>query len=237
MLLNVFLWTLLLTSWAVGESYARRLWPEKMIAIDSFLNKKFFTLKSGQSMLHGGAVGFIVALVYLLIFNLLTGKGSDLLQVSLGWHDVYPYYVPVLSVILNVILFSLLFEIVFRFFIINVAYQRWKNKWLAIGISSVVSIVGYSLFSAYPDISSYPLNILFSVSCGLFFGWLYFKYDLLTVIAAQASANLVFYSLPLFASTSDWHLVSRNVLILLAVIPIGQIIYSYYKKQTFELSS
>jgi stage II sporulation SpoE-like protein/CAAX prenyl protease-like protein len=237
LLVNVFLGTLLLTSWAVGESYARRLWPEKMIALDSFLNKKFFTLKTGQSMLHGGAVGFIVAVIYLALFSLLTGKGSEVAQVSLGWGDVYPYYIPVLSVILNVIMFSLLFEIVFRFFIINVAYQRWKNKWLAIGISSILSIVGYSLFSAYPVISSYPLNILFSLSCGVFFGWLYFKYDLLTVIAAQAAANLVFYALPLFATTADWHIVSGNVLILLAIIPIGQILYSFYKKQTFEISN
>lgn len=237
LLVNVFLGTLLLTSWAVGESYARRLWPEKMIAIDSVLNKRFFTLKTGQSMLHGGAVGFVVAVIYLALFNFLTGKGSDFVQVSLGWNDIYPYYLPALSVILNVILFSLLFEIVFRFFIINVAYQRWKNKWLAIGISAIVSIVGYSLFSAYPDISSYPLNILFSLSCGLFFGWLYFKYDLLTVIAAQAAANLVFYALPLFATTADWHIVSGNVLILLAIIPVAQILYSFYKKQTFEISN
>ena len=237
LLVNVFLGTLLLTSWAVGESYARRLWPDKMIAIDSILNKKFFTLKTGQSMLHGGAVGFVVAVVYLVIFNFLTGKGSDFVQVSLGWSDVYSYYIPVVSVILNVILFSLLFEIVFRFFIINITYQKWRKKWLAIGISSVVSVVGYSLFSAYPDISSYPLNILFSLSCGLFFGWLYFKYDLLTVIAAQAAANLVFYSLPLFATTADWHIVSGNVLIFLALIPIAQIIYSFYKKQEFQVSN
>ncbi len=237
LLQNVFLGTLLLTSWAVGESYARSLWPEKMISLDSFLNKKFFTLKTGQSMLHGGAVGFIVAVFYLIVFNLLTGKGSDFIQVTLGWSDVYQYYIPVVSVILNVILFSLLFEIVFRFFIINITYQRWHNKWLAIGISSVISIVGYSLFAAYPDISSYPLNILFSLICGVFFGWLYFKYDLLTVIAAQAAANLVFYALPLFASTADWHIVSGNTLILLAIIPIAQIIYSYYRKQEFQLAN
>ena len=237
LLVNVFLGTLLLTSWAVGESYARRLWPDKMIAIDSILNKKLFTLKTGQSMLHGGAVGFVIAVVYLTTFNMLTGKGSDLVQVSLGWSDVFPYYIPVVSVILNVILFSLLFEIVFRFFIINIAYQRWHNKWLAIGISAVVSIIGYSLFSAYPNISSYPLNILFSLICGVFFGWLYFKYDLLTVIAAQAAANLVFYALPLFATTADWHIVSGNVLILLAIIPIGQIIYSFYRKQEFHLEN
>jgi hypothetical protein len=237
LLVNVFLGTLLLTSWSVGESYARSLWPEKMIAIDSFLNKKFFTLKTGQSMLHGGAVGFIVAVIYLGLFNLLTGKGSEYIQVSLGWGDIYQYYIPVVSVILNVILYSLLFEIVFRFFIINIAYQRWHNKWLAIGISAVVSIVGYSLFSAYPVISSYPLNILFSLLCGVFFGWLYFKYDLLTAIAAQAAANLVFYALPLFATTAEWHIVSGNVLMFLAIIPVSQIIYSFYRKQEFQLEN
>ena len=128
-----------------------------------------------------------------------------------------------------------MFEIVFRFFIINITYQRWRRKWLAIGISTVVSIVGYYLFSGYPNLSSYPLNILFSLVCGLFFGWLYFKYDLLTVIAAQAAANLIFHTFPLFATTADWHIVSRNILILLAIIPIALVIYSLYRKQEFQL--
>jgi len=233
---NVFLGILLLTSWAVGESYARSLWPEKLISVDSLLNKKFFTLKTGQSMLQGGTVGFVIAAVYLALFNLLTGKGSEYIQVSLGWSDVYQYYIPAVSVILDVVLFSLLFEIVFRFFIINITYQRWHKKWLSIGISSVISIVGYFLFSGYPDISSYPLNLLFSLICGIVFGWLYFKYDLLTVIAAQITTNLVFYSLPLFATTADWHIVSGNVIIFMALIPIAQIIYSFYKQQDFQIS-
>lgn len=234
---NVFLGILLLTSWAVGESYARSLWPEKLNSIDSVLNKKFFTLKTGNSMLHGGAIGFIVAVIYLLLFNFLTGKGSDYIQVELSLSDIYQFYFPALSVVINVLLFSLIFEIVFRFFIINITYQKWRKKWLSIGISSIVSIIGYNLFSSYPVISSYPLNLLFAITCSVFFGWLYFKYDLLTVIAAQAAANLVFYSFPLFATSADWHIVSRNVLILLALIPIIQVIISFYRKQEFQFSN
>jgi hypothetical protein len=234
LLKNVFFGILLLAAWAVGEAYARSLWPEKMNSIDSVLNKKFFTENTGISLLRGGAIGFTTAMSYLVISHLLMGKDKDIVQISLPFGDAYQYFVPVISMVLISLMFAILSEVVFRFFIINVVFQKWQKKWMAISISAVLWPVGYVLFADYPIYSSHILNMALALTMGIIFGWLYFKYDLLTLIAASASANLIFHALPLFASSSSWHQVSLYILIILLLIPALQIIVSFIRKDEFQ---
>ena len=137
LLKNVFLGILLLASWAVGEAYARSLWPDKMNSIDSVLNKKFFTENTGIALLRGGAIGFTTAMVYFIVSYLATGKGKSIVQISLPFSDAYQFYVPVISMVIVSLMFAILSEVVFRFFILNVVYQKWQSKWIAILISTV----------------------------------------------------------------------------------------------------
>ena len=233
---NVFLGILILASWAVGEAYARSLWPDKINSIDSLLNKKFFTLKTGVALLRGGAIGFTTAMVYFVVAMIFTGKGKDIIQVSLQYRDTFQYYVPVLSMVIISIIFAILCEVLFRFFILNIVYHRWRKKWIAILISTILWSLGYTIFADYPIYSSIVLNLGLVIIMGIVFAWLYFKYDLLTLIAATASANLVFYALPLFASNALSHKVSLYILILLLLIPVIQIITSFIRKDEFQYS-
>jgi len=234
LLKNVFLGVLLLTSWAVGEAYARSYWPEKMNSIDSLLNSKFFTTTTGTSLLRGGAIGFTTALILMLLTTLITGEGKDIVQIALPFGDTFQHIVPVVSVVIVSVMMALVCEVVFRFFIINIVYHRWKNKWLAIGIAALLWPIGYTLFVDYPVFSSIPLNLALALAMGVIFAWLYFRYDLLTLIAATASANLVFYALPLFASTASWHKISLYILMLLVLIPAVQIVLSFIKRDEFK---
>jgi len=236
LLQNVFLGILLLTAWAVGESYARSHWSEKLNSIDSLLNKKFFTLATGNSMLRGGAIGFLVAAIYLAFFGTFTGKDKDIIQILLPFGDIFQFYLPFLNVVLSAIMIALLAEVVFRFFVINVVFHRWQKKWIAILISTIVWCTGYVIFTQYPIASSYWVNIVFILITGLLYSWLYFKYDLLTLIAAQAAANLIFFSIPLFASSAEWHQISTYLLVVAMLFPIAQIIISSIRKQTFQFS-
>jgi sigma-B regulation protein RsbU (phosphoserine phosphatase) len=97
-------------------------------------------------------------------------------------------------------------------------------------------MVGYVIFADYPIYSSHVLNLVLALTMGVVFGWLYFKYDLLTLIAATASANLIFHALPLYSSTSTWHRMSFIVLIILLLIPAIQIMISFIRKDRFQYS-
>ncbi len=236
LLKNVFLGILLLAAWAVGESYARSLWPEKMNSIDSVLNKKFFTENTGIALLRGGAIGFTTAMSYFVVSIIFTGKDKDIVQITLPFGDAYQYIVPVVSMVIISIMFAILCEVIFRFFIINVVYHQWQKKWIAILISAVLWPVGYIIFADYPIYSSLPLNLVLALLTGILFAWLYFKYDLLTLIAATASANLVFNTLPLFSSSASWHKISLIILVILLMIPAIQIIISFIRKDEFQYS-
>jgi membrane protease YdiL (CAAX protease family) len=236
LLKNVFLGILLLASWAVGEAYARSQWPEKMNSIDSVLNKKFFTVNTGFALLRGGALGFTTAVVYFVVTMFFTGKDKDIVQVSLPFGDTFQYFVPVISMVIISIIFAILCEVLFRFFLINVVYHRWKKKWISILVSAIFWPIGYTIFADYPIYSSHPLNLILAFLMGILFAWLYFKYDLLTLIAATASANLIFSALPLFASSASWHKLSLYILIILLLIPVFQIILSFMRKDEFQYS-
>jgi sigma-B regulation protein RsbU (phosphoserine phosphatase) len=233
---NVFLGILLLTSWAVGEAYARSFWPEKMNSIDSLLNKKWFTTSTGIALLRGGAIGFTTAMVYMAINFFITGENKNIVQVAIPFGGTFQYFVPVLSMVIISVMTALVCEVVFRFFIINAVYYKWHKKWLAIGISAILWPIGYTLFSEYLLFSVIPLNLVLAFIMGLIFAWLYFKYDLLTLIAATAASNLVFQSVPLFSSDNDWHRISLLLLVLFFAIPILQIIISLIRKEKFEYS-
>ena len=236
LLKNVFFGVFLLTSWAVGEAHARALWPEKLKSIDGLLNGKFFTLSSGVSLLRGGGIGFSIAAFFLLVIWMLTGKDSNIHVIRFSVSDIFQYYIPVITLTLSAIMTVMVCEIVFRFFIINVAYHKWHKKWLALLISSLIWPFGYFLISDFPAFTSMPVSIALAILTGLFFGWLYLKYDLLTVISANTVAHIAFNAIPLLASTAMWHEISLYILVLVLVVPAIQVLFSFSVQQTFEFS-
>ena len=171
---------------------------------------------------------------YLGVNVVFTGMGKDIVQIPTPFSGTFQYFIPVVSMVIVSVMTALICEVVFRFFVINVVYYKWSNKWLAIGISAILWPIGYTIFSDYLLFSSIPLNFALSFVMGVVFAWLYFKYDLLTLIAATASANLVFHSMPLLSSDNDWHRISLYLLILFFAVPIFQIILSSIKKDKFK---
>jgi hypothetical protein len=59
--IQVFVGAMVFGAWCVGESSARSVWPGKMTAADSALERKFFTLDLGRSVLTGYGWGLALA--------------------------------------------------------------------------------------------------------------------------------------------------------------------------------
>jgi len=233
---NAFLGVLLLTSWAVGEAYARRYATEKLNSIDSVLNKKFFTVTTGNALLRGGAIGFFISAFYLAFVALITGKNSAITPAFFPTGDSFQHLLPFITILKNTLITSLISEVVFRFFIINVAYNKWKNKWIAITLSALSwSGVGFIL-SNLPHVSNYFISLSITFLVGILLAWLYFKYDLLTLIAINISSQIVFISVPLYASSNSWHNLSAYLLILFILVPVIMIITSFIRKESFQYS-
>ncbi len=233
---NTFLGVLLLTGWAVGEAYARRYSPEKLNSIDSVLNKKFFTVNTGNALLRGGAIGFLIAAFYLATVALLTGENSDISRVFFPSGDSLQHLLPLITILKSAIITALVSEVVFRFFVINVTYNKWKKKWLSIAISAGTWSGVVFILSNIPQVSDYVISISLSLLIGLLLAWLYFKYDLLTLIAINISSQIIFIAAPLFSSPNSWHQVSAWLLVIFVLIPIIIIIMSFIRRDEFHYS-
>jgi hypothetical protein len=234
---NLFVAILLLTSWAVGESNARSLWPGKLSSIDSLLNRRFFTLDGGRALLRGGAIGTVLVTFYLGILSLFTGYGAGLSQVELPFNDSFKDYLPFLSIVLGAVMAAVISEVVFRFFLINITYNRWRSKTFSTAISALLWTGGYLLFGDFPLIDSTWINLMLALGTGIIFAWLYFRYDLMTVIAAHTVAAILFQSFPLMTSSADWHRISLLLLSVSFLIPAAVVFISYIRQEKFSMEN
>ena len=231
---STFLGVLLLTGWAVGEAYARRFPDDRLNSIDSVLNKKFFTTTTGNALLRGGTIGFLIAVFYLAFISLITGEGSDIAQIFLPSGDSLQHMLPLITILKSTLISALIGEVVIRFFVINVTYNKWHKKWLSILLSALAWTGVVFILSSIPQVSNYWISFTLTMLLGILMAWLYFKYDLLTIIAVNISSQIIFIAIPLFASPNSWHNISSYLLIIFILIPILVIIMSFIKRDVFQ---
>ena len=192
LILNLVLGLLVFTSWTVGESFGRELWPKKLRGIDAFFKGKFFTLRSGESVFYG----FIIALGLVLLFNLMEfvlNDGSNVLYISFNSSlHIFSGSYPAISIIFGSLENSFLSAIVIGFFVINLSYQKWKRKWLSIIITGLVASLGSAIIVAPPSLSVLQFDLLIRFLFGCFFAYIYFRFDLLTIFSMFFNMSLLY---------------------------------------------
>ena len=107
--------------------------------------------------------------------------------------------------------------------------QRYGNKklWIAFALvfQAVIFAGAHATYPSYPAYSRLVELIIPSI----FWGIIYLKFGLLPVIISHFGYDVVWFSLPLFVSTSPDLFFDRLMVILLALVPILAIIKSLLK--------
>jgi hypothetical protein len=212
-------------SWSVGEFLGREKFNKKFTALDSIFNKKFTTLNVAWSSLNGYFAGFMVlgamALLIIAVKGIFNGKidGINYLVIS----SSVPFLVPFLAALS----FSLLSEVVFRLLGNFLLYKYLKSKWASIFISSifwtVFVVANWGLRGIGFTIFPLVLNWMVWYICGVFLGYIFWKFDLLTAIVANFTIVGVIQSLPLITSSADslfYQGIAASVLLFLPVVLI-----------------
>ncbi|MBU1099811.1 MAG: PP2C family protein-serine/threonine phosphatase [Bacteroidetes bacterium] len=219
LILYLLLSLLVFSSWAVGESYARELWPKKLHGIDAFFKGKFFTLKSGEAVIRG----FVFALGLVFLFNItewLLNSDTNNLFISYNEDlDIFSGIYPAVSVILGSLEKSFLTAIVLGFFVINSSYQKWQKKWLSIIITGLVTMLCGVIAVSPPSLSVLPIDLLLLFTFGCFYAYLFFLFDLLTLFSMLFNVSLLSGALVLYSSDTsffDYNLVAVAVFILVS---------------------
>ncbi|HEX9163645.1 MAG TPA: PP2C family protein-serine/threonine phosphatase [Thermoanaerobaculia bacterium] len=178
--------------WAVGESYARERWGERLASFDAILRRDPVNATTGRSVLRGlltapavAAIALVVALVPMLlgIAHPHMGGGSEL-AVRLGGPS---------AVLFQSAIDAITFPVVAILFVIALANRRrvlWLGAIVAVVFAAVTGIVDV-------PIQPYAEHVLFGFGGGAAVVAVFLAYDLLTAVVALFASSLIVYLVPL----------------------------------------
>lgn len=237
LIISFFLSLLIFASWTVGESYARSLWPNKLKGIDAFIKGHIFAIDSGNSLFKGFVLGSALSLSFLIVGLIINQPDAKIFISPVGLLESHASYLPFLATIFDGATMSILASIGVTFFIVNISYQRWKRKWVSILISGVVTTLGFVIASTPPSLNNFGMNLLagFIFGCGI--AYIYFLFDLLTILSLHFTSVIVTRGFALYASNNpffEWNF----ILLVIAYLTIPLIYFiSRIKKEEFVLEN
>lgn len=223
-----------MAGWSVGESLAHEKFGEKLASLNALVNRRFFTLNFARSALRGYSFGMI-ALGGLV---LLSYPGVRLLKgtVSLGGYDeVLASPLGFLVPLLSAISISLLMELIYRLFGNLYLYKLFGKKWLAALITSALWAIDAALFwDINLNFSPVYLNGLIAFAAGLFFSFIFWKYDFLSVLVANFVVVGVLKTVPLLTSPAENLFYGGLASLALLAAPLFFGVRGFIKREEFE---
>lgn len=235
--ISFFLALLVFAAWTVGESYARSLWPNKLKGIDAFIKGHLFSIDSGNSLLKGFVLGSALALSFLVVGLIVNQPDAKIYISPISLLESYAAYIPVLATIFDAATTSILASIGVTFFIVNISYQRWKKKWISILLAGFVTTLGFVIASTPPSLNNFGANLVagFIFGCGI--AYIYFLFDLLTIMSLHFTSFIVSRGFVLYASDNPFFQLNFILLVITYLsIPLIYLV-SRIKKEEFVLEN
>lgn len=234
-LVYVLLALLIFSAWAVGESFSREIWREKLEGIDAFIKGKFFTNQSGPPILKGIVLGNLMVLAYGLLSMLINWSPEGAFFNPTGYLSIYNTYLPALSVFTDAITESSLTAIVLTFFIVNITYQKWHNKWLSVVLSALVYTASPVISVSLPSVNIFSYDLLLDFSIGVVFGLIYFRFGLLSLVSTQITMILLKGLAVLIAGQGTFFNINSIVVFMLYFGFLAVYFISRYRNEDFML--
>jgi hypothetical protein len=237
LIISFFLSLLVFAAWTVGESYARSLWPNKLKGIDAFIKGHFFAVDSGNSLLKGFVLGSVLSLSYLVVGWIINKPNAVIYISPSGLLESHASYLPVLASLFDGATTAILASIGVTFFIVNISYQRWKRKWISILLSGIITTLAFVIAATPPSLNNFGINLLagFIFGCGI--AYIYFLFDLLTILCLHFTSILVSRGFVIYASDNSFFQLNFILLVIAyLIIPLIYVI-SRIKKEEFVLEN
>lgn len=232
-----FLSLLVFATWSVGESYARSLWPEKLRGIDSFINAHIFSIQSGSSLGKGWVLGIGLAFVYVAAAILLNQPEANVFINTSRSLEIYLGFAPAASVVLDSMSAAIITSVATVFFVINISYQRWKKKWLSIILTGIVTVFTLVISDTPPSLNNFTAGLLKDFLFGCMLGYLYFKFDLLTIASMLFTTGMITRSFALINSENSFFQFNLIPIAIAFLIPAIIYIISRLRKEEYILES
>ena len=197
-------------AWAVGESYARERWGQRLASFDAILRRDALNASVGRSILYGlltapaiAAAAFAVGLI-----PVLTGWAHP--NLGGGTFTILNLGGPVPQ-ILGSAVDAISATVVAILFVLAYAHRR-RALWIGILAAAVLMMIGAV---GAPPIAPLLPRMLFGFGGGLVAIAIFLRYDLLTAATSLFFGSTLIAFLPLLAA-SDGSM-QRQMLIAMAV--------------------
>jgi len=199
-------------AWAVGESYARERWGERLASFDSILRRDPLNATAGRSIVNGvlfapavAAAAFLTAVIPLILnrAHVTDGTGtSALVQIGGPW---------------CVALFAALDAIVYPVLALFLLAWTHRKRVLWIGVVAVLILGALGAVCDVPT-SPFLVRLLFDFGGIAAIVAIFLGYDLLTAAIALFGGSLIALMSPLM-SVAQGHQLSQ--IIWLIALPLG----------------
>ncbi|HHS12802.1 MAG TPA: hypothetical protein ENN03_03420 [bacterium] len=223
-------------AWSVGESLGRERYADKFTALDGLFNGRWMTVSYARAAVQGYASGAfllgVTAVLYWIGLEVFSGR-----LIVDGFSTLLPvqgaFLLPFVIALPN----SLMAELVFRLFGNLYLRQRIRFYFLtAVLTSAAFAVYSLAFWGLAVSLSPMGLNLAMMFILGLCFGFLFWKYDLLTVIFANFTLVGVFHCLPFLYSRSPDLLKTGLLGLFILLIPLFLAIGGLIRREIFIYS-
>ncbi len=223
---------LIFFAWAVGESYARERWGERLASFDALLRRDPLNATSGRSVLYGlltapavATAAYLAALIPLMLHRAHPTIGATEVLASLGGPSV---------IVLACLLDAIAYAVVGILFILAAANRR---RLLTAGIALALLFACVNGMVEAP-IAPFFYRLLFAFGAPAAAIAIFLAYDLLTTAIALIGASLLALMLPYlsvaqgnaFQQAVLWIFVPMAFLLAYAVAALmtkREVVYTY----------
>ncbi|HEV7768572.1 MAG TPA: SpoIIE family protein phosphatase [Thermoanaerobaculia bacterium] len=224
---------LVFLAWAVGESYARERWGERLASFDALLRRDPINATVGNSVLTGvltapalAAAAFAVGAIptFFGLAHPVIGSGTEMILYLGG---------PV-ALLVGTAMEAIGTAVVAILFVLAAAHRR-RKFWLGILVALLLVVIG-GICTA--PIGPYAIRMLFGFGGGLAAIAIFIRYDLLATCTALFFGSVLTSMLPLLSvSGSDFRrqlvislaapLVIAIALAVAGILTRREVVYSY----------
>jgi hypothetical protein len=230
--IDIPLAVLVFLGWAVGESYARERWGERLASFDAILRRDPVNATVGTALLRGVLTAPAVAAMALLVgvIPMLTGHAHPVR----GGTDMVLFLGGPIAAVLATFSQSVLVAIVSILFVLAFAHRR-RALWLGIIASAALISIGEV---GAPPIGPYIPQVLFGWGAAIAAIGVFLAFDLLASATALFLGGLLTMTLPLLSVSGGP--IARQLIVAIAVpaaIAVGlgiaglltrrEVVYSY----------
>ncbi len=219
------------SSWGIGESSARAIWPDKLYSFDAASHLKFLNEKLGKSTLRGYAYAGIILGVYSIlhpVFHLHSYASG-----FIGSGTALDSYIPALKVLADALAIALFGETFSRLGILSFFGRKKIVKGVTVSLLIFFPLLFYPMpFGEYSVLIR--IVFIFMLSAALIF--LFLRYDFVTAVVTSAIFCSAQGLIPIFASSNSYFQINAVIASVLLALPIVVSFIGFWKKQPFELT-